>query len=346
MKYIFAVTAALTATSATADTLWPYTDLLVFGDSLSDPGNINYVTGGTVPPKSIEVGDYVFPLYAEGQFTNGDTWATELGADFESGTNFAFGGAEALDPLDEDGDPDTDDLAPDFADQRALFDAAYSNVDYQASLGDNPLTAIWFGGNDLRVLLDPEAPPIDPLALIDSVTTEIVTGIFELANTQLNDFLVFGLPDLGLIPAVVGDPVASAGGTFLSDSFNAMLAGKLDYFFTDNPLINVSYFDTKSFFAEVLEDAEELGVTNLTDACLVEDDPETEDVNEFFFCGFEEDPNTYAFFDGLHPTQPIHSALAAGVREFITPVPLPNGMSLALGGIALLGFAARRRKVA
>ena len=329
MKYALAATAAILAAPANAESVGPYSDLIVFGDSLSDPGNVNFLTEGAIPPE---------PFYTDGQYTNGEAWASQLGADFESGTNFAYGDAKAV--------GGEDDIVPDFEEQRDLFLNSYADDAYADDLGDNPLTAVWLGGNDLRVLLDPEAPLLDPFVLIDSVTTEIVTGIMELADTRLDDFLVFGLPDLGLIPAVVNDPEDSAAGTFLTDSFNAMLYGKIDAFFTDNPLINVSFFDTKSFFADLLEDADELGLKNLTEACLVFDDDKT-DENEFSYCGFNgEDPNTYVFFDGLHPTQPIHSALAAGVRDFVTPVPLPGGMGLALGGFALLGFAARRRKVA
>jgi len=332
MKYVLSALAVSLALPVSADTLGPYTDLLVFGDSLSDPGNIDYVTGGAVPYS---------PIYPNGQFTNGDTWATQLGADFDSGTNFAYGDAKAIDTDadGDDGDPSNDnDFIPDFSDQIGLY--GDSNLD----LGDNPLTAIWFGGNDLRVLLDPDAPPAEPVALIESTVTEIVIGSNSLANPQLDDFLVFGLPDLGLIQSVVGDPEASAGATFPSTEFNKALSSTLAYFFDANPSINVSFFDTQGYFAELLADIDTLGITNITDACVVSDDPTTTDVNEFFFCGADQD--SYAFFDGLHPTQKIHTALAEAVTDFVTSVPLPGGLSLALGGLVLLGGLAKRRKVA
>ena len=325
MKYVLSALAISIALPASADTLGPYTDLLVFGDSLSDPGNVSTATGGTVP---------VAPIYPNGQFTNGDTWATLLGADLTSGLNFAFGGATAV--LTEEPDALFD--IPDFVDQRALYEAS------PVTLGDNPLTAIWFGGNDLRVLLDPANAALDPVALISDVITQIVVGVNDLATTGLSEFLVFGLPDLGLIPSVVNNPEASFAASFLSSTFNQNLAATPELLYGNDLTPNVQFFDTQSFFAELLADADTLGIANLTDACVVADNEETVDVNEFFFCGPDQD--SYAFFDGLHPTQKIHLALANAVSDFVTPVSLPGGLSLALGGLVVLGGLARRRKVA
>ena len=331
MKRIIAAVAVTLAVPASADTLGPYTDLLVFGDSLSDSGNVSIVTDSSIP---------FFPVYPNGQYTNGDTWATQLGTAAslspEGGTNFAYGNATAVQTVEPDAFFDV----PDFVDQRALYGA--SGVE----LGDNPLTAIWFGGNDLRTLISsPPAPENAEAvvgALIFSVVTAITTGINELAATGLDDFLVFGLPDLGKIPAVVNDPVASFQATELTTNFNLFLAGALTAY--EDTGIDVSFFDTQSFFNALLGDADTLGITNVTDACVVADDIATPDVDETLFCGAEQ--GSYAFFDGLHPTEKVHTALAGAVRDFVTPVPLPGGLTLALGGLVLLGSVARRRKVA
>ncbi len=303
---------------ASADTLGPYTDLLVFGDSLSDPGNVFELTGGAYPDET---------YYANRQFTDGDTWATQLGADLASGTNFAYGSATAI---------TNGDIFPDFEAQRTEYFGA------GVTLGDNPLTTVWFGGNDLRALLTPEGAGLDPVELIGGVITEIVTGIGVLPSTGLDDFLVFGLPDLGKIPSVVGTAL-EANVSALTTNFNMALAGALDFYYGETSPINVSFFNSQEFFLGILENADSFGITNQTDACYVADNPLT-DADEFFFCG--DDAASYAFFDGLHPTETGHTALAGAVRDLVTPVPLPGGLSLALGGLVLLGGVARRRKVA
>src|SRR6266705_841732 len=70
----------------------PYSNVFVFGDSLSDAGNVFVATGGAVP---------VSPPYFQGRFSNGPTYAADLATrlgvqatpSLLGGTNFAFGGA-------------------------------------------------------------------------------------------------------------------------------------------------------------------------------------------------------------------------------------------------------------
>src|SRR5574337_1942593 len=67
-------------------------DVIVFGDSLSDVGNVFVLSGGTIPPS---------PPYFQGRFSNGPVWveglANHLGKtespSLLGGTDFAFGGA-------------------------------------------------------------------------------------------------------------------------------------------------------------------------------------------------------------------------------------------------------------
>ena len=49
----------------------PYSDLIIFGDSLSDTGNVFIVTGGALPSQSAGP-------YAGGRFSNGPLWVETL----------------------------------------------------------------------------------------------------------------------------------------------------------------------------------------------------------------------------------------------------------------------------
>ncbi|CAN0602386.1 unnamed protein product, partial [Ectocarpus sp. 12 AP-2014] len=130
MKHLLAALVVALAAPVSAGTFGPYSELLVFGDSLSDPGNKAKLTDNTSPNPD---------FYPKRQFTNGDTWAKQLGADI--GTNFAYGDARATENGDE---------FPDFSAQVDLFKAALADTDSPLNVGDNPLAAVWFGGNDLR----------------------------------------------------------------------------------------------------------------------------------------------------------------------------------------------------
>ena len=78
--------------SQTASAL-PFTNMVVFGDSLSDTGNILISTGGAIPTAP----------YFNGRFSNGPVWIDTLTAglglpagavaSFAGGNNYAFGGA-------------------------------------------------------------------------------------------------------------------------------------------------------------------------------------------------------------------------------------------------------------
>src|SRR5690242_10118208 len=71
----------------------PYPAMYVFGDSLSDTGNVSLATTGLVP---------VGPPYADRSFSNGPVWAQDvaqsiglppLQPSLAGGTDFAYGGA-------------------------------------------------------------------------------------------------------------------------------------------------------------------------------------------------------------------------------------------------------------
>lgn len=288
-------------TAASAETVIPgVSDLVFFGDSLSDPGNAFAFTGGTTPDPN---------FYPNGQFTNGDTWAAQLGADFASGTNFAVGGAQAR--TDDDG-------SPDFAAQIASFQAA------APSLGDSPVAVVAFGGNDLRAAFD----SADPDAVIAEGVVALATGLQSLIGLGFTDLLVANVPDLGDVPGVVNtafEPLATAA----TEGFNAAVAEQLGLL---GAFANITTLDFFGISNDLSADPLAFGLTNTTEACLT----------SVSFCGVEAEG--FAFFDSLHPTETIHTIWAEAAIDALSPaqtpapVPLPAGAPLLLLGLAALGL--------
>ena len=79
----------------------PYSNLYVFGDSLSDTGNLSFATGGAVPGTA--------QPYFNGRFSDGPVWVETMAAHLGlagdaaplhlGGKNFAFAGARTgVDP--------------------------------------------------------------------------------------------------------------------------------------------------------------------------------------------------------------------------------------------------------
>src|SRR5699024_3470894 len=98
MRFLYFAAAALVALGlpfgVAHASMVSYSQLYVFGDSLSDVGNIYELTDHNVP---------VSPPYAQGRFTNGKVWvqylAEDLGlgpvtASLNGGNDFAYGAAQ------------------------------------------------------------------------------------------------------------------------------------------------------------------------------------------------------------------------------------------------------------
>ena len=78
----------------------PFTQLFVFGDSLSDSGNVALALGpGVRTPTPIPDNSFIptAPYASSDRFSNGPVWAERLGLpalpSLAGGTDFAFGGA-------------------------------------------------------------------------------------------------------------------------------------------------------------------------------------------------------------------------------------------------------------
>ncbi|TCO69023.1 SGNH/GDSL hydrolase family protein [Rhodovulum euryhalinum] len=318
MKHLaFAAALALAPLGAGAGSLGPYSDFFVFGDSLSDPGN---VLGSLAAP-----GSPLASRYPEGQFTDGDTWATQLGADLVSGTNFAFGGATAVQQgefaIDLPGGPYTVDV-PDFIDQRALF------APLAPTLGANPLAAVWFGGNDLRDAFRAPDPGAATAAAIGGAVAQIVAGVQDLIGAGLRTVAVVGLPDLGRIPEVMAlGSAASAAATGATTAFNATLQAGLNGVTGGQ----VRYVDIFGLFAAVQADGAAYGLTNTATPCLAD-----------LLAGAVGDCGGYLFYDTIHPTEQAHALIAERFVATVAPVPLPAGGALLIAGLG--GFALVRRR--
>jgi phospholipase/lecithinase/hemolysin len=278
-----------------------FSRITVLGDSLSDVGNTQNSTFGIQPGSG----------YFDGRFSNGLLYHEYLAADLgltapgpstEGGRNYAYGGAWAG---DQGGLADL--LLLDLDEQVTAY------LDNQTVLADE-LIVLFAGGNDL----------IDSPNNVNAALASIGDELGRLSAAGARQFLVPNLPSLGLVPQERGTsdeaPLIAA-----TDAFNRGLSSVLDQFENDQPLAEVYRLDVANLFAAAFADPAFFGLTNVTD----------EAINESGI-----DPDTYLFWDGLHPTTAGHRLLADAALAVI-PEPATAGM---LGlGLALLS---RRRSSA
>ncbi len=314
--------------------LWPLTtfasrfsDLYVFGDSLSDQGNVSTITGGLIPPPEYTDG------INSGRFTNGlnyvDYFSDRLGLPTSSsvlgGNNYAYGGARS------------------FAHPLGAFGALSLNEQkdlYLGGLGMTPADAdalfiVWSGSNDMSDILDQALvnPLYDPTADITIAVGGIAQVVGELAAIGAKDFLIPNVPDLGLVPLVTGGGAPVAGASFLTNLFNNALDAALLAVIAPFADVDLMRFDTFGLLNQVYADPASFGFTNAADACY----------SEFVLAGGATcaNPDEYLSWDGFHPTSATHQILAAQMHE-VVPEPTVLGLML----IGLLGVVIGRFRIA
>ena len=294
IKHLLSGTAFMALTCYAATTYSAeFENVYVFGDSLSDNGNVFEQTGNTTPP----------PPYFEGRFSNGPVWAEKFAPGLTpisinptaTNLNMAFGGAES-------GIVDAGGI-PGFLGQLGLLQQA---VDGGVAPPDgNDLITLFIGGNDYLGLLG-TAP--DVTAEVATVQNNIATGLGGLYQLGARNFLVFNLPDLGTTPLVNDDAALSAFATNLSGAHNAALPETIAALQGNFADANFIFFDTETLFNYVLDNSALFGFTNVTEGCLNDPACATAD---------KATQDSYVFWDDIHPTEGMGTLIAAAASELV-----------------------------
>jgi phospholipase/lecithinase/hemolysin len=297
-----------------------FNQLVVFGDSLSDTGNIAKALGGQFPPS---------PPFAPSRLSNGPLWveylAPALGLGANQVTNLAVAGAtsgrsnvaplsapgQGLEQLNLPGVLNEIDL---FAGQLAASGAAGGPT----KANPNALYVVWGGANDFLTL------PQDISAAIQSVfgsVKNVAQAVTSLAGLGAKTIVVPNLPNLGVTPLAAARQVVEKA-TIFSSLFNTLLQGTLGDLESDLG-IDIVQVDVFSLVQSIAARPAEFGFKNITtplfQAAL---QPSPTPIN----------PDQFAFADDFHPTTAVHRLIGdAFKRSLSAPVPgqvLPTSAAL------------------
>ncbi len=303
----------------------PYSQLVVFGDSLADGGN-NALLIGTDAAQVISGNTYFAKIpFASGTYSNGPVWTqylaqslgVSLAPSIAGGSNYAFGGAQT--GANGNDVPQIPGFPFSMLSQLGMYAGSHPG-----GADPNALYLVSGGGNNIRVALEAigrganvNATFTSTVGTYASEMGQLVDGLQALGAQHI---LVVNTPNFGLTP------LASAlGANGLASQMSLAMDQALAQRLSGEP--GVMSFDFFGFVTQTVTSG--AGFSNVTDACGAPSNA----------C----DPGTALFYDSIHPTTRGHQLLAQSVLAAV--VPEPSQMLLLALGVAALGLHRRRCRV-
>jgi phospholipase/lecithinase/hemolysin len=204
-----------------------FSSIVVFGDSLSDPGNL---------PKLLNI-NYPPPPYFENQFSNGPVYAKYLNDLFGIGAplqDYAIGGA-MTGVGNISGLPGN----PSIGLPNSGIDGEITYyLSSHPTVAPHDLFIVWGGANNYLNV----APSLSGLGLsqaglksyltgpqgpVTVAVGDLITDVSRLAAAGVKNFVVPNLPNLGATPLLNGKTDTAADGKLLTNVHNQQLAAAL-----------------------------------------------------------------------------------------------------------------------
>lgn len=320
-----ALTAAMLAISSFASA---YSNVYVFGDSLSDNGNLNAIAPDQTYGERFSNGPLAVEVVA-GALGFSLSPSLHL-AGLNAGTNYAIAGAKAV---DEDGNEATPDINL----------PTQVNAFLQANGGVSPSDALYIvliGGNDIRDARSTFSASIfaetreerkairkAAKAQLKTAADEVVNQINKLIATGAQNILVANAPNIGVIPetGLVQAGLAAQATTnkqerrvakfphrvtILSAFFNRKLARALHKAEKATGVDFITY-DLFGFLNDQIANGEDLGYTNVEEPCFF---PLSQGGALNPTCDFPT-ATGFLFFDEIHPTTMAQQAAGAEIVQ-------------------------------
>ena len=273
----------------------PFTSLVIFGDSLSDVGNIASSSFGIYPGR----------YYSSNRFSNGAVWvetlATGLGlpankrSTLAGGNNFAYGGAQTSGTGGFEGSVirDLDEQVTQYLNQRTVDPTG--------------LYVVFAGSNDL----------IGGQTNVAVPANNLLNDVARLYSAGVRNFLSPNLPLLGYTPRFNGDATTAATYNARSTQFNAAVDAGVAALANSDESLALFRLDVASIFVDAITNPSKFNLTNVTAPAAPGLEPGDSSYDTSLIA-----PNAseYLFWDDLHPTATVHSILAVRALALVDGV--------------------------
>lgn len=279
-----------------------FSELVIFGDSLSDTGNLASLKGDFPPPYSmnrVSNGPIMVDILAELLGLEANPSLHLVGP--PQGSNFAVAGAKAAGAT-----------GIDLSDQVQGFLATAAGGDISTAL-----YLISIGGNDVRSARDTPAFR-GAVAILRAAADSIAANIRTLIQAGAVNFLVVNSPDIGQIPETrliadqLGDSKFVWQATFKSFWFNHLLKQRLAAI-KKNSDVRLTEFEAMPFAADITRNASGLNLVNTDDNCFSTQNsmftPSCEEIGGNF--------DRFFYFDEIHPTSVVHQRIGRALYAVV-----------------------------
>lgn len=281
-----------------------FSGIVVFGTSLSDPGNAFVLVGDASTPPDFMLNPLLIPSapYAKGghHFSNGATWVEQFAR--------SVGLSDSVRPALATTDPAVTNFAVGAA--RAYDDGLNFNLTRQVDTflqrsggvaSPQALYVIEMGSNDIRDAFQIYASGGNGGPILTQALGSIAANVQRLYAAGAREFLVWVAPNVALTPAIRSLPPAAQGlAAFVTQAFNGALAGVVAQLSAALPGVSFTRLDAYELLNAIVADPAAFALTTVTTACV------TPNIAPFT-C---HDAGAFLFWDGIHPTKTGHAILA------------------------------------
>jgi outer membrane lipase/esterase len=313
-----------------------FSQMFVFGDSLSDNGNAYIASLGVFPGPNYGKNPSGYGFYSDGPNTTPPTptggpvglWVDQLAPKLgvadplpflppSGGTNFAVASGE------------TGTAHP--QDMQSVLNNYFLPL-YGGHAPSNALYTLWGGSNDINHAL--ASGPVAAVAAGKTAADNVESEIMTLHANGGQTFLWLNLPNLGQTPGAIAAGIAvQTEANLATAAFNQEYALDLQTLITDG--IHVIPVDINALFNAILLNPSAYGFADTTDGCI-----SVTGYTSANPCSPPTNPNTYLFWDDEHPTTAADALVANAALAALVPEPTTYALML-IGGCGLL--AVRRR---
>ncbi|MDI9819014.1 MULTISPECIES: lysophospholipase/glycerophospholipid:cholesterol acyltransferase PlaC [unclassified Legionella] len=209
------------------------------------------------------------------------------------------------------------------------------------TLDEDTVYFVFTGANDyLNVLFfEDNYNPAVMSNYIDNVLDSITSGVRKLTKAGARHIVVLGLPDVGLTPKFIyttDRPVLTAA----IYQHNERLQKRVEEWQKASPEVDFLYIDLEQYLQRALANPQQYGFSNITDACIdvklpmiskvtnspfrgnyvlqyaqllqYQDSQFAAGEKNYYVC---DTPESYLFWDEIHPTTRAHQYLAYEICE-------------------------------